>query len=131
MANASGDIASQGAVIAALLLVMAMTLFCLLIARELHRLIGLTAQKVIQRVFGVLLAGLAMQSILTGLRPAIFSLERDPFKRIRICRLGPLYFLLAARSDGKPAFTFPDRALELHERLLWLTGIRAWKNSPN
>ena len=66
MADASGDIASQGAVIAALLLVMAMTLFFLLIAKELHHLIGLTAQKVIQRVFGVLLAGLAMQSIFNG-----------------------------------------------------------------
>lgn len=66
MANTSGDIASQSAVIAALLLVMGMTLFFLLVAKELHHLIGLTAQKVIQRVFGVLLAGLAMQSIFNG-----------------------------------------------------------------
>jgi multiple antibiotic resistance protein len=66
MAATSGDFASQGAVVAALLVVMGMTLFFLLIARELHRVLGLTAQKVIQRVFGLLLAGLAMQSIFNG-----------------------------------------------------------------
>jgi multiple antibiotic resistance protein len=38
----------------------------MLAARELHRILGVTAQKVIQRVFGVLLAGLAMQLLFNG-----------------------------------------------------------------
>jgi multiple antibiotic resistance protein len=66
MASAAGDWQNQAAVIAALLVVMALTLFLLLAARELDRLIGVTAQKVIQRVFGILLAALAMQSIFNG-----------------------------------------------------------------
>ncbi len=70
MASASSGWQSQVAVIGALLLVMALTLFLLLAARELDRFIGVTAQKVIQRVFGILLAALAMQSIFNGVAGA-------------------------------------------------------------
>lgn len=74
MANAGADLTSQAAVVLALLLVMALTLVFLLAAQELPRVIGLTAQKVIQRVFGILLAGLAMQSIFNGVAAsAIFA----------------------------------------------------------
>ena len=66
MANAGNSLAAQGGVVGALLLVMALTLAFLLAAKELHHVIGLTAQKVIQRVFGILLAALAMQSIFNG-----------------------------------------------------------------
>jgi MarC family membrane protein len=66
MANAGDNLVARGAVIGALLLVMALTLIFLLAAQELNRVIGLTAQKVIQRVFGILLAALAMQSIFNG-----------------------------------------------------------------
>lgn len=43
------------------------TLILLLLAQEVHQLIGVTARKVIVRVFGVLLAALAVQSIFNGL----------------------------------------------------------------
>jgi multiple antibiotic resistance protein len=66
MTSASGDWHGQAAVIGALLVVMVLTLVLLLAARELDHLIGLTAQKVVQRVFGILLAALAMQSIFNG-----------------------------------------------------------------
>jgi multiple antibiotic resistance protein len=66
MTASAHDWRGESAVIAALLLVMALTLFLLLAARELDRFIGITAQKVIQRVFGILLAALAMQSIFNG-----------------------------------------------------------------
>ncbi len=66
-AGTKGDFKLLGAVIAAILAVMAVTLMLLLVAQEVHQLIGITARKVIVRVFGVLLAALAVQSIFNGL----------------------------------------------------------------
>jgi multiple antibiotic resistance protein len=65
-----GDVKLLGAVVAAILAVMAVTLVLFLLAQEIHQLIGLTARKVIVRVFGVLLAALAVQSIFNGLSEA-------------------------------------------------------------
>jgi multiple antibiotic resistance protein len=62
-AGTKGDFAVIGAIIA----VMLVTLVLLLLAQEVHQLIGVTARKVIVRVFGVLLAALAVQSILDGI----------------------------------------------------------------
>ncbi|MEX1059498.1 MAG: MarC family protein [Methyloceanibacter sp.] len=69
-ANTKGDLSLLGAVIAAILAVMAVTLVLFLLAQEIHQLIGVTARKVIVRVFGVLLAALAVQSIFNGLAEA-------------------------------------------------------------
>ena len=69
-AGTRGDLSLLGAVIAAILAVMAVTLVLFLLAQEIHQLIGLTARKVIVRVFGVLLAALAVQSIFNGLAEA-------------------------------------------------------------
>jgi multiple antibiotic resistance protein len=66
MANAKGDFTGQAAVIAALLTVMAFTLLLMLAAQELREWIGVTAQKVVMRVFGILLAAIAMQSVFNG-----------------------------------------------------------------
>jgi multiple antibiotic resistance protein len=66
-ANTKGDVTLLAAVIGAMLAVMAVTLVLLLLAQEVHQLIGVTARKVIVRVFGVLLAALAVQSIFNGL----------------------------------------------------------------
>jgi multiple antibiotic resistance protein len=69
-AGAHGDVGRVAAVIAALLAIMAVTLVLLLGAQEMQHLIGVTARKVVIRVFGVLLAALAMQSIFNGLAGA-------------------------------------------------------------
>jgi len=66
-AGTQGDLKLLGAVVVAILAVMGVTLMMLLVAQEIHQLIGVTARKVIVRVFGVLLAALAVQSIFNGL----------------------------------------------------------------
>jgi multiple antibiotic resistance protein len=67
MANSTGDLTKQFAVIAALLTVMALTLVLMLAAQEFREWIGVTAQKVIMRVFGILLAAIAVQSLFNGI----------------------------------------------------------------
>lgn len=67
MSSAHGEWRLQVGVILALVVVMVVTLFFLMAAKDMHRLIGLTAQKVVQRVFGILLAALAMQSLFNGI----------------------------------------------------------------
>jgi multiple antibiotic resistance protein len=69
-AGTRGDLTLLGAVVAAIIAVMGVTLLLLLTAQEIHQWIGVTARKVIVRVFGVLLAALAVQSIFNGLSEA-------------------------------------------------------------
>jgi multiple antibiotic resistance protein len=69
-AGTRGDFTLFGAVIAAILAVMLVSLILFLLAQEVHQIIGVTARKVIVRVFGVLLAALAVQSIFNGLTEA-------------------------------------------------------------
>ena len=69
-AGTRGELSLLGAVVAAIIAVMAVTLVLFLLAQEIHQLIGLTARKVIVRVFGVLLAAIAVQSIFNGLSEA-------------------------------------------------------------
>ena len=67
MANARGHLLNQIAVIAALLAVTAVTLLLLLAAQEIREWVGVTAQKVVMRVFGILLAAIAVQSVFNGI----------------------------------------------------------------
>ena len=67
MANAKGNVVDQFSIIAALLTVMAFTLLLLLAAQELREWIGVTAQGVIMRVLGILLAAIAVQSVFNGI----------------------------------------------------------------
>jgi multiple antibiotic resistance protein len=69
-AGTKGDPKLLVAVILSILAVMVITLIPLLLAQEVHNLIGLTARKVIVRVFGVLLAAIAVQSIFNGITAA-------------------------------------------------------------
>ncbi len=55
------------AVFAALVTVMLLTLLLLLGAHRLSRIIGVTAQRVLMRVFGILLAAIAVQAVFNGI----------------------------------------------------------------
>jgi MarC family membrane protein len=66
-ANAHGDPARLAVTMMALLAVMMTTVVLLLLAHELARMLGVTAQRVFMRVFGILLASIAVQALFNGL----------------------------------------------------------------
>jgi multiple antibiotic resistance protein len=53
--------------LAALATVMALTLALLMLAHDVTRFIGVTAQRVLMRVFGILLAAIAVQALFNGI----------------------------------------------------------------
>jgi len=67
MGEASG-LAAQGRVLAALALVMGLALIALLAAAQVGRLLGVTGANVVTRVLGVVLAALATQFVIDGVR---------------------------------------------------------------
>jgi multiple antibiotic resistance protein len=68
MASATvSDPMRYAGVVAALAATMALTLLLLLLATELSRALGVTAQRVLMRVFGILLAAIAVQAAFNGL----------------------------------------------------------------
>ncbi|PPD01713.1 MAG: antibiotic resistance protein MarC [Hyphomicrobium sp.] len=71
-ANAHGEPLGLAVVVASLLAVMIVTLALLYLAHELNRMFSLTAQRVLVRVFGILLAAIAVQGVFNGLRAAGF-----------------------------------------------------------
>jgi len=66
-ANAEGNALALTMAVAALAAVMAITLGLLLLSHQLNRMIGITAQRVLMRVFGILLAAIAVQAMFNGL----------------------------------------------------------------
>jgi multiple antibiotic resistance protein len=66
-ANTSGNAWGLAITLAALAAVMAATLVLLLLSHELNNFIGITAQRVLMRVFGILLAGIAVQAAFNGI----------------------------------------------------------------
>lgn len=67
MADAEGDLLRQGLVLLMLLAVMLITWLALLLAAQLQRYLGVTGLHVISRIFGVLLAALAVQFMFDGI----------------------------------------------------------------
>lgn len=67
-ANTHNDPAGLAVVAGALAAVMIVTLGLLVLAHELTRMISLTAQRVLIRVFGILLAAIAVQALFNGIR---------------------------------------------------------------
>jgi multiple antibiotic resistance protein len=69
--QAAGDPARLAGVVAALLVALGATLACLLASDQVARLLGSTGGHVIGRVLGVLLAALAAQIVLDGVRESL------------------------------------------------------------
>jgi multiple antibiotic resistance protein len=66
MAETEGDLLGQAVVILMLLAVLAITLASLLLASQLRRYLGMTGLHVVSRIFGILLAALAVQFMFDG-----------------------------------------------------------------
>lgn len=67
MAKTQNDLKTQAIVIAAMLSVLLLTLILLLLANKVQKLLGITGIHVISRVFGVILAALAVQFMFDGM----------------------------------------------------------------
>jgi multiple antibiotic resistance protein len=67
-ANVHNEPLALSVTIAGLAAVMGITLALLLASHEVNRLIGITAQRVLMRVFGILLAGIAVQAAFNGIK---------------------------------------------------------------
>lgn len=65
--NADGNALLLATTVGALAAVMLVTLALLLLSHRINNMIGITAQRVLMRVFGILLSGIAMQSVFNGL----------------------------------------------------------------
>ena|SRR5579872_6541401 len=61
------------AMVAVLLVVLAVTLLCLLGAGRLMKLLGETGANVVDRLFGVILAALAVQFVIDGIKAGFFA----------------------------------------------------------
>jgi multiple antibiotic resistance protein len=66
-ANADGNAAQLTMTVAALAAAMVVTFVLLLVAHRLTQFLGITAQRVLMRVFGILLAAIAVQAMFNGL----------------------------------------------------------------
>ena len=66
-ANTEGNPLALGATIGGLAAVMVITLLLLLLSHQINHMIGITAQRVLMRVFGILLAAIAVQAVFNGL----------------------------------------------------------------
>ncbi|MBS0233017.1 MAG: MarC family protein [Proteobacteria bacterium] len=66
-ANVNGQPLGLVLVTAALAAVMVLTLMFLITANQLNHILGLTAQRVLMRVFGILLAAIAVQAVFNGI----------------------------------------------------------------
>ncbi len=66
MGRSEGDYGLQAAYLGVLVAVLALTLACLLVAAQLMRIMGMTGMNVLSRVFGMIVAALAVQFIIDG-----------------------------------------------------------------
>ena len=73
MANYKGDLVAQGAIVAALVLVMLITVITFFMAGKVMEWMGPSVNAVLTRVLGVILAALAAQYILDGIKGTFWA----------------------------------------------------------
>lgn len=73
MSDGAGNIVLQVAIVAVLVAILVVTLLCLLAAAQIVRLLGETGVNVVSRVSGIILAALAVQFVIDGVRQ-VFNL---------------------------------------------------------
>jgi multiple antibiotic resistance protein len=73
MGQTQGSLIGQSTVIGVLLLVLALTLVMLILATKLTDLFGVTGVNVLGRIFGIILAALAIQYVIDGIRESFPS----------------------------------------------------------
>ncbi len=78
MGHANGDILMQAIVIAVLLSILALTLATFLFAGPLMDRLGVTGINVIGRVFGIVLAALAVQYVIDGVGDVLATMSATP-----------------------------------------------------
>ena len=71
--EAHGSLWYFASMITVILLVLAITLLCLLMSGKLMKLLGETGANVMDRLFGVILAALAVQFVVDGIRVGFFN----------------------------------------------------------
>ena len=73
VSEARGHLVYFVGMIVVLLLVLGITLLCLLLAGRLMKLMGETGANVVGRLLGVILAALAVQFVIDGVKAGFFS----------------------------------------------------------
>jgi len=90
MREVEGDLLMQLGLIVVLVLVVLIMYVCLLMAEPLSKLLGVTGSNVLGRVFGIILAALAVQFIIDGLSQSVGHLFKS-WDSIKIQEKTPLF----------------------------------------
>ncbi len=90
MREVEGDLLMQLGLIAILVLVVLIMYVCLLLAEPLSKLLGVTGSNVLGRVFGIILAALAVQFIIDGLSQSVGHIFKS-WDSVKIQEKMPLF----------------------------------------
>lgn len=73
MREVEGNLPYEISVVSVLLIVLALTYVCLLGSQVIFKMLGVTGTNVLTRIFGIIIAALAIEYVITGIRDSFFS----------------------------------------------------------